>query len=283
MRNKLGYVICETSMGEDLPKMERLTEKQLTNNFTDLPSWAYSKNRLVAQVTFQRASEKNRNGRWYDRGELFPALKDKRIEELLRTGNLKSESGHPLEENLKRQQTIVESNCAAIILKLWAEGDYVKGLVRGTNNALGEEFNQDIMDGISPSWSLRALGSVETTKRGAEVKGIKIITYDKVIFPSHPSAYTDGIVNLQTESSDIYVPEDKGLMFPITNNAVIDCIKHESYSYRQIQESFDVLYESMKLVNNGSDVQLMDRDGNVYVIGLEDHVRNEIMNYCYNR
>ena len=209
MKNKLGYVICETSMGEDLPKMEKLTEKQLSNKFSDLPPWAYSKNRLVAQVTLQRANEKNRNGRWYDKGELFPALKDKRITELIKTGNLKCESGHPLAADLKRQQTIVESNCAAMILKLWTEGDYVKGLVRGTNNALGEEFNNDLIDGISPSWSLRALGSVESTRRGSEVKGIKIITYDKVIFPSHPTAYTDGVVNLQTESADIYTPEDK--------------------------------------------------------------------------
>lgn len=166
MGNKLGYVICETSMGEDLPKMERLTEKQLSNNFTDLPPWAYNKNRLVAQVTFQRASEKNRNGRWYDRSELFPALKDKRITELINSGNLKSESGHPKDKDLQRQQTIVESNCPAIILKFWTDGDFVKGLVRGTNNALGEEFNCDLLDGISPSWSLRALGSVETTRRG---------------------------------------------------------------------------------------------------------------------
>ena len=59
MKNRLGYVICETSMGQDLPKMERLTEKQLSNTFTDLPPWAYNKNRVVAQVTFQRANEKN--------------------------------------------------------------------------------------------------------------------------------------------------------------------------------------------------------------------------------
>ena len=284
MKNtKLGYVICETALGEDLPKIERLTEKQLSNNFTDLPPWAFNKNRVVAQVTFQRANEKNRNGRWYDRGELFPELKSKRITELIKTGNLKCESGHPLAKDLQRQQTIVEKNCPAMILKFWTEGDYVKGLVRGTNNALGEEFNNDLLDGISPSWSLRALGSVENTRRGAEVRGIKIITYDKVIFPSHPNAYTDGIVGLQTESANVKIEEDPGIFFPITNQNVIDCIKQESYSYKKIAESFDVLYESMELVNNGSDVQLMDKAGNVYVISLESHIQNEIMNFCYNR
>ena len=283
MNNRLGYVICETSMGQDLPKMERLTEKQLSNTFTDLPPWAYNKNRVVAQVTFQRANEKNRNGRWYDRGELFPELKSKRITELIKTGNLKCESGHPLAKDLQRQQTIVEKNCPAMILKFWTDGDFVKGLVRGTNNDLGEEFNNDLLDGMSPSWSLRALGSVDNTRRGAEVKGIKIITYDKVVFPSHPDAYTDGIVSMG-ESSSIWTPEndDPGFMFPVTNQDVIDCIKQESYSYKKIEESFDVLYESMQLVNNGSDVQLMDREGNVYVITLENHIQNEIMNYCYN-
>ena len=114
------------------------------------------------------------------------------------------------------------------------------------------------------------------------MKGIKVITYDKVIYPSHPDAYTDGIVQMQNESTILTPDTDKGLMFPITKQNVIDCIRQESYSYKKISESFDVLYESIQLVNNGSDVQLMDRVGNIYVISLENYVQNEIMNYCYN-
>jgi hypothetical protein len=161
----------------------------------------------------------------------------------------------------------------------------------------------DLRDGCLPAWSLRALGSVEETRRGIEVKGLKIITYDNVIFPSHPGAYTRRIVSESTEElvdggytrkrpdslvtesvgGTSYVDNGKGLLVPINNQSVIDYIKSESCNFYKIKESFDVLYETITPIDNCSKVQLVDKAGSTIIINLEDYIHNEIMNYCSNR
>lgn len=283
-RNKnLSFLIIETDLGSNLPEKKILTEKEATNKFSNLPSFAFKKNRLLAEVTLQEVEEKNRNGRWYSKEELFPEITCPRTVELLEAGNLRSESGHPLSKELARQQTIVKSNCSAIILKLWTEGNYIKALVRGTNNALGEEFNEDLMDGISPSYSLRALGGITNTRRGAEVKNIKVITWDEVIFPSHKRAYTNKIISIGESAVIENIEEDNGMIIPLMSKDVIECIKQESYTYKTIQESFGKVFNDISLIDNGKNIQLVDSIGTVVIAPLDDYLNQEIRNYCSAR
>lgn len=253
--------------------------------------------RVVAECVFQRGNIKNRNGRVYDTKDLASQIVCPRSIEMLRTG-WGSENGHPLSSDLVRQQTIDPNNIVAYILDLWMDGDFVMGKAVGSNLAIGEAFNQDLLDGFIPAWSLRALGSIENTHRGSEVKGLKIITYDRVQYPSHPEAYTRGIVS----ESGIVLPEgctydmynvnekmskeekkvnEEGLIVPVTNQSVIDYIKQESCNFNQIVNEFEVFYDGIKLINEGSQVQLSNSEtGNVFVIELENYIHNEIMDYC---
>ena len=282
INKQFQFIIIETDLGKILPERKLLTEKELNNKFSDLPPFAFKKNRAVAEVTLQEVEERNRNGRWYSKSELFPEITCSRTTELLEAGNLRSESGHPLSKELSRQQTIVKSNCSCIILKLWTEGNFIKALVRGTNNALGEEFNEDILDGISPSYSLRALGSIVNTKRGGEVKGIKLITWDEVIYPSHRRAYTNKVLTLG-ESAITNIEDDKGMLIPIINKDVVECIKQESFTYKRITEAancIDTIFSDINLINNGKDIQLIDTIGNIVIAPLDNYLHDEIMNYC---
>ena len=125
---------------------------------------------------------------------------------------------------------------------------------------------------------MRALGTIKNTNRGAEVKGVKLITYDRVIYPSHNKAYTHGVVS---EGSNLLLEEnDRGTLIPITNQSVIDYIKEESCNIKQIRESFDLLYDDIKLINNKSQVQLTDRAGGVFIVNLENYIHNEIIGAC---
>lgn len=276
----IGYVVIETSTTvSDIEPAKIVKEDKRSN-------------RVIAQGTLQEANEKNRNGRFYDSRDLFPQLTAPRTVELLKTGNLRAENGHPLSKELIRQQTIDPNKTVAIFLKLWTEGNLIKALFRGTNDAKGEEFNSDLLDGFSPSWSLRALGSIQNTSRGAEVKGIKVITWDRVIYPSHPRAYTDGIVsesgNIISESSrlggntkesHIFLEQnDPGMLIPITNQSVINYIKSESANFKAIKESYDLLYNDIELINRGTQVKLTDRAGGIFVVNLESYIHDEIMN-----
>lgn len=261
----IGYVIIETATTSEDIMPAKIIEKR-------------GDGRVLAEGCLQEANMKNRNGRFYDSRDLFPELVAPRQLELLRTGNMRGENGHPLSKDLVRQQTIDPNNCSVIFTKFWTDGDLVMGNFFGTYNALGEEFNKELMYGLSPSFSMRALGTIKNTNRGAEVKGVKLITYDRVIYPSHNKAYTHGVVS---EGSNLLLEEnDRGTLIPITNQSVIDYIKEESCNIKQIRESFDLLYDDIKLINNKSQVQLTDRAGGVFIVNLENYIHNEIIGSC---
>lgn len=261
----IGYVIIETATTSEDIMPAKIIEKR-------------GDGRVLAEGCLQEANMKNRNGRFYDSRDLFPELVAPRQLELLRTGNMRGENGHPLSKDLVRQQTIDPNNCSVIFTKFWTDGDLVMGNFFGTYNALGEEFNKELMYGLSPSFSMRALGTIKNTNRGAEVKGVKLITYDRVIYPSHNKAYTHGVVS---EGSNLLLEEnDRGTLIPITNQSVIDYIKEESCNIKQIRESFDLLYDDIKLINNKSQVQLTDRAGGIFIVNLENYIHNEIIGAC---
>lgn len=270
--NQIGYVIIETGTTESEVEPAKLVKKR-------------DDGRVEAEGILQEANMKNRNGRWYDSRDLFPELVAPRQIELLNSGNMRGENGHPLSKDLVRQQTIDPNNTVCIYTKFWTDGNFVMGRYFGTYNDKGEEFDKELRNGMSPSFSLRALGSIQNTRRGAEVKGIKIITYDRVIYPSHDKAYTKGLVSesasLVPEGNKAILEEsDAGLIIPITNDQVIDYINSQSLNIKQIRESFDLLYDDIKLVKNNSQVQLTDKAGGIFVVNLENYIHKEIMNAC---
>jgi hypothetical protein len=275
---RIGWIICESSNDEPLGPT-KLVEK--------------NGRRVIGEGRLQRANRKNRNGRYYDDKELFPQLVCARTKELLKTG-FGSENGHPMSKDLVRQQTIDPNNVVAYFLKLWTDGDYIMGNFRGSNLPIGEAFDQDLRDGFLPAWSLRALGGIEETSKGAEVKGVKVITWDRVYYPSHPEAYTLKVVGESAGYGDnsIYVPStptptgdtkllESGIVTPITNQAVIDYIKEESCNFKQICNEFEVLYDDIQLIDEGTRVQLSNSStGNMFIVQLENYIKNEIMDYC---
>ena len=270
--SNIGYIINE-GFGEPYP-VKIIKEDTNFNGKT------------VAEGILQNANEKNRNGRWYDEEELFPQISCPRTVELLNAGYLRSENGHPLDKSLARQSTIDDKLTNARFLKLWTEGTAVWGRFVGTNNEYGRAFDMDLKEGCLPAWSLRALGTIQQTNRGAEVKNLRLITYDQVIYPSHPGAYTQRIVSEAVDESaamDSALENDiKGepLLFPVNNKDVISYIKTESANLRFIQEYFDFVYSDIKIGNNGTKVILTENNGNVIVVPLERHIHNEFMTYA---
>ena len=256
---------------------------------TDIKVVSDKGNRIIAEGTLQDLESDNRNGRYYERKEIIPELSCARTKELLETGNMKGENGHPMSKDIARQQTIDPNFVCVKYLKFWMDGNDVKAQFKGTNNQLGEDFDNDLRDGELPSFSLRALGTIENKNGHACVRNTKIITYDRVIYPSHKRAYTEKIVsesasmtNADCGNKVVYEANDSGILIPITNDSVISYIKSESCNIKTIMNNFDTLYESIEVINNGKDVQLMDKFGNMFIVNLESYIQDEIMSYCYN-
>lgn len=265
----IGYVILESAPIE-IPDAKVITD---------------TGKRVTGEGIIQTAEEENRNGRCYLHQDLLREIGCPRTIELLSTGNMLSENGHPMDTSMVRQQTIDPNNTVARFTKIWMDGNNVMAHFKGTNNHLGEEFDQDLREGIRPSWSLRALGSLSNKGGRNIVENLRVITWDRVIYPSHPHAYTTGLV---TESATVRAAEahhnnmnKNGMLIPITNESVLSYIKSESANISSLISQIDFMYESAKLITP-SQVQLVAKTGDVFVVNLERHISNEIQNYCMN-
>lgn len=263
MPKTLGYVILEGAPLE-IPEAHVISENG---------------KRVVGEGIIQTAEEENRNGRCYLHNDLLREIGCARTKELLSTGNMLSENGHPMDTSMIRQQTIDPNNTVARFLKIWMDGNNVMAHFKGTNNAKGEEFDQDLREGIKPSWSLRALGSLNNLNGRNVVENLRVITWDRVIYPSHPHAYTTKLVTESyTGKSDTI--NTNGLLIPVTNESVMSYIKSESANIKSLLSQIDFMYETATLVDRGSRVQLVSKEGDIFVVNLEAHIQNEIQNYC---
>lgn len=267
MKN-IGYIILET------PK-EASDNKIISEN----------NDRVIAEGTLQDGDNENRNRRCYATKELASGIVDARMQELIGSGNLKGEAGHPTDKSLERQQTILPTLTQVKYLKMWMDGNKVKSQYCGTNNLLGDEFNKDLLCGEKPSFSLRALGTMATREGKAYVNNLKIITYDRVYYPSHKCAYTEKIISesagMHASPNQAMVEESyEGEIIPITNKSIINYIKNESANITTIMNNFDTLIESAVVINNGRDMQLKTINNDLLVVSLESHITNEIMDHC---
>lgn len=268
-----------------------ILEGAVTAEDTVIVSGGSSK-RVSAQGTLQDADVENRNRRIYGKADLFPEITGPRLTELVSTGNAKGEAGHPLSEDLVRQQTIDPKFVCVNYTKIWTEGNLVKAIYKGTNNALGQEFDEDLRSGEKPSFSLRALGGIEMINGKAHVKNIKIITWDRVYYPSHKRAYTEkllsesAIIGGKTTilENQLVVPvDDPGRIITLRESdarVVLDRLQKESASVSMIVETFSNTYDKVTLLENGQLLLSNCMGGKIYV-NADNHIDNVIKNFVF--
>lgn len=264
----IGYVILESAPIE-VPEARVISE---------------TGKRVIGEGIIQTAEEENRNGRCYLHQDLLREINCARTKELLSTGNMLAENGHPMDTNMVRQQTIEPNNTVARFLKIWMDGNNVMAQFKGTNNNKGEEFDQDLREGVRPSWSLRALGSLSNQGGRNVVENLRVITWDRVIYPSHPNAYTTRLVTESSMAVKAAIEHAEhinknGMLIPITNESVLSYIKTESANIGALLNQIDFMYESAKLIGTNQ-VQLVAKNGDIFVVNLEHHISNELQNYC---
>ena len=282
MNNNLviGHIILEAQ--QEVPEVTIISEKN---------------NKVTGTGIIQTLGDENRNGRIYELKDMKPEVEGDRIQkELIPTGNMCGHDGHPSSTELSVQSVIDPKLCSVRYSKIWLEGNEIHANFRGTNNDYGKAFNADLMEGVRPSFSLRALGSVDRERSGkCYVRNLRIITWDRVIFPSHKRAYMSNLITSKNESAvlescgydmtknDMLNGEkalNEGVLIPIANKQVVDYIKHESANVKAILNNFETLYESAIICGDGKQVQLALADGNRILVNLEQYISNEIMDYC---
>ena len=273
---KIGHVILEDSY---VPEDTTIISK--TNG------------KPVAEACLQEGEEENRNGRCYMTEDLIREQNCARTKELLRTGYMLGEAGHPSDDSIIRQQTIDPKETAVRYLKFWMDGPKWMAHYTGTNNAYGEAVSKDLEAGCRPAFSMRSLGTLQQINGRNTVRDLKYITHDFVIFPSHPGAYTTKLVTesacTKTFKSQLEAtvyetrhkrPSNKSELIPIYNEQVLSYIKQESANLKSIIEQFEIFYDKIEVLNNGASVMLLSKDGDRFYVNMETYIKNDIEHYC---
>ena len=246
--------------------------------------------RVIAEGTLQDLDVENRNHRIYAKKDIEPEINGPRMKELIKAKSFKGEMGHPLTNDIVRQQTIDPKLTCVNFLKVWLDGNLVKAQFKGTNNEYGEYFDQDLREGVKPAFSLRALGAIENVNGKAYVRGIKVITYDNVLYPSHPTAYTEKIISesavvdgFSRNIKDIEEVNDIGRIITLTKSDaqdVLNRLQRESADISAIINTFEGLSDRI-VVTEDNKLRLSTRYGETLYLNLENHVENLIMDYVY--
>ena len=252
----------------------------------------------VGHAVFQSGGVRNRNGRIYLTEDLAREVTCTRTIELINTRNLFCEAGHPMDVSLQRQSTIDWRNSNCKILVIGMNGNNVEGNFTPSNTQYGKAFEQDLLEGTIPAFSLRALGSIRQTKLGAQVTDLRMITYDQVIYPSHSNAY---MTNLLSESVDVilnYTPINESAihevdelngcnrMIPVTSlteadkSSIVDFVKCNSNNMKFITDYMNAKLENVSINKKGTQVILREAGSeNLIYINIESYIHNELMNY----
>ena len=238
----------------------------------------------------------NRNKRNYNLRPMMEAIKADHIQELLYKGTWCGENGHPDSTDIKRILSIDLTKICHRIIDVEFVGNLLYGTIETLNDdAWGKQFAKHILQGLHPSFSLRALAAITKLDGGRGMIKTKphIVTYDRVILPSHREAYMDNskpitLVQPATEATTVtteeFNPADgnsfSDMIQSVDESAIpesLDYVKEESTRFKELATFFDANYNSVTLINEN---QVCINDGNKKIIVcLEDYIRNDISNY----
>ena len=291
-----GFILCEETSSNVEFKVKGVDNK---NGF------------IIAEGILQEGNEVNRNKRSYPTAELVKAINSPRTRELVESGNLKGEAGHPTDSSIVRQTKIDPTLEQVWYTKLWMDGDYVMGHFTGTSNELGRSFNEDLRRGQKPSFSLRAVGSLVNENGKMTVRNMQMITYDRVYFPSHSKAYTQKIITSEAVTpgmpkQDILVIDPHDYFFEksleiqniikqsntvlaentivtkLTQAEIQNYIISESASVKLALDSFNMDYNSMKLQSDLRTVKMKTVFGETVYLDTDSAIQKEMINAVSN-
>lgn len=281
MEQVQGYIVMESAMEPMKPKIIETVNE---------PNMFYVRFRTCLQ-SFDCF---NRNKRNYNLRPMMEAVKADHIQELLYKGTWCGENGHPDSTDIKRILSIDMTKICHRIIDLEFQGNLLYGTIETLNDdAWGKQFTKHILQGLHPSFSLRALAAITKLGDGRGIIKTKphIVTYDRVILPSHREAYMDNskpitLVQSATESATIqesYIPEGNTFddtVHEVNESAiasVLDYVKEESSTFKELATFFDANYDSVSLVDE-SKVCINDGDRKI-IVCLEDYIRHDISSY----
>lgn len=238
-------------------------------------------------ATLQSLNRQNRNRRDYKSFAMIPSLAAPHIKELQEKGSWCGEAGHPMSDDVKRILTIEPKYTSHRINSFWMKGnDILQGNIETLDdNSLGTKFTKNILQGLEPAFSLRALAKLTKFPDGSAIMQSKchIVCYDWVILPSHIEAYRDQSKPIQKIVKDLSMDTpniltESSSIIELRESQVKDFIKLESRNLRAVSNVYDIAMESMQLASSGKHV-IVKEGTSTFMVKIEDHIKHEVRNF----
>lgn len=222
--------------------------------------------------------EINRNQRQYKADNIRECLLTEKIQSLLADNAFYGERDHPTQETEngkltpERIQAIWMPNRSHIIKRPKIIGDELQAHIEtcaGTDVGVG--FAKDIIQGLKPAFSCRAIASMKLINGKPTVIVRRLITYDWVLYPSHKRAHMisspKGVmksIKAFTESAMDTVKDVVGdVLIPLQE--ILESVGKTDVNTQMIMESFELTPESLcGFDENHTHAIIKDEDNMIY-------------------
>jgi len=275
-----GYIIMEATMEPMKPKILKTVNE---------PGVFYA----TFEACMQSFDCFNRNQRNYALRPMMEAMQADHIQELIRKGTWVGENGHPEGNDIKRILSIDPTKICHRMYNPEFRGNLLYMTIDTLNDDMwGKQFTKHLLQGMMASFSLRALAAITKDSSGRGIIKTKphIVTYDRVILPSHREAYMDNsvpvtLVQSATEGAvmtEAIIPEGNVYddhISEIKESAILealDYVKEESKRVKELVSFFNYNDDRVSLINENQ-VAVKDMEtGSTLIINLEDYIANDM-------
>ena len=281
-----GYIIMEATMEPMKPKILKTVNE---------PGVFYA----TFEACMQSFDCFNRNQRNYALRPMMEAMQADHIQELMRKGTWVGENGHPEGNDIKRILSIDPTKICHRMYNPEFRGNLLYMTIDTLNDDMwGKQFTKHLLQGMMASFSLRALAAITKDSSGRGIIKTKphIVTYDRVILPSHRAAYMDNsvpvtLVQSATEGAvltESAIPEGnvyEDHISEIKESAILealDYVKEESKRVKDLVSFFNYNDDRVTLVNEHQVAVRDSETGSTLIINLEDYIAND-MNALFNK
>jgi Prohead core protein serine protease len=236
-------------------------------------------------TVLQRFNAQNRNRREYNLDAMRTSLQAPHILELMNQKSWKGEAGHPHTTDTARILTIDPKLTSHKINNFRHEGTLLKGEVETLDDGqYGTQMTKNILQGMEPAFSLRALAAL--TKRGDGSSVVQnrchVVTYDWVILPSHKEAYRDQSRPIQTVVKNIEdagnIATESSIAVPVMESQIKNFIALESANAKLVSNVCEVALESMTLTEDLSHV-ILTEGSNKYAVKVEERIKQDVRHF----
>ena len=195
----------------------------------------------------------NRNNRQYLMSNIRDCFQTERLQALLADNALYGEMDHPLQEfknqplTPERINTIEMSRRSHKIMNPDFKNNMLYAHIEtASGTEAGRGFASEIIQGLNPAFSCRALAGLQLINNKPTVIVRKVITYDWVLYPSHKEAHkvdeAQGVVKkikTVTESvADNVKKYSKDILLPLKE--ILENVGHKDVNMNLIMESFEL-------------------------------------------